>query len=496
MPPLVRNTRMLAAAALLVALAGCVVGPDFRPPEAPPTSVYTSGLLSDVTTSAQVPGGEAQKFVPGNDIPAAWWSLFRSPELDQVIRLALANNPNLAAAQATLRVSLENYRALTGSVLYPSVDASLSATHDKISGASNGQSASHFSPFTLYNASVNVSYNLDLFGGVRRELEALQAQVDSQRFQLHGAYLTITANIVTAAVHEALVRAQIRTTQEILSLQEKQLEVVRRQFQLGAVSRPDVLAQQAQVAQTRATLPPLEQELFRTRHLLAVLAGLLPSEADRLPQFELSSLHLPQELPVSLPSDLVRRRPDIRASESLLHAASAQVGVATANLYPRIRLTATFGSEANTGGDLFSSGTGVWSIGAGIFQPIFQGGALRSQKRAAVAAYEQASALYRATVLQAFQNVADVLRALETDARTLAAQAESEAASVEALDVARKQFDLGSVSFLTLLNAQRQAQQAQIGLVQAQAVRYADSAALFQALGGGWWNDPGPARSE
>ena len=260
------------------------------------------------------------------------------------------------------------------------------------------------------------------------------------------------------------------------------------------MSLPDVLAQQAQVAQTRATLPPLEQELSRTRHLLAVLCGLLPSEAGRLPQFEISSLHLPQELPVSLPSDLVRQRPDIRASESLLHAASAQVGVATANLYPQIRLTASFGSETNAG-NLFTAGSGVWSVGAGLLQPIFHGGALRAQKRAAVAAYEQAAALYQATVLQAFQNVADVLRALETDARTLAAQAESDAASHEALEVTRKQFELGSVSYLSLLNAQRQAQQAQIGLVQAQAVRYADSAALFQALGGGWWNNADMVRT-
>jgi NodT family efflux transporter outer membrane factor (OMF) lipoprotein len=405
-----------------------------------------------------------------------------------VVRQALTNNPTLAAAQATLRQSQENLNALVGSALFPSVDANASVSRQKISGAAFGQPNANFSPFTLYNASVRVSYALDLFGGARRELESLASQVDFQRFQLEAAYLTITSNIVTTAVKEASLRAQLRATQEIVASQEKQLDLVELQFRLGGVTRTDVLAQRGQLAQTRATLPPLEKELEQTRHQLAVLAGRLPSLATTLPEFDLDRLRLPEELPVSLPSSLVRQRPDIRASEALLHAASAQVGVATANLYPQISLSGSYGSEAVTSGTLFSSRTAVWSLGAGVLQPLFHGGELNARHRAAVAAYDQASAQYQERVLLAFQNVADVLRALEADARTLKAQADAEAAARDTLDLTQKQFQLGAVSYLSLLNAERQYQQARISLVQAQAARFADTAALFQALGGGWWN--------
>ena len=276
--------------------------------------------------------------------------------------------------------------------------------------------------------------------------------------------------------------------QSIIASEEKQLAVVERQFELGAIPRTDVLAQRAQVAQTRSLLPQLEKSLFQTRHQLAVLAGILPGDAASLPLFELDSLQLPQDLPISLPSSLVRQRPDIRASEALLHAASAQIGVAAANMLPQLTLSGSYGSEAVRTGALFAAGSGVWSLGAGLTQPIFHGGELRAKKRAAEAAYEQAAAEYRTTVLLAFQNVADVLRALEADARTLKAQSEAVAAAGESYEVTQKQFSLGAVNYLSLLNAQRQYQQALIGLVQAQAARYADTAALFQALGGGWWN--------
>jgi NodT family efflux transporter outer membrane factor (OMF) lipoprotein len=255
-----------------------------------------------------------------------------------------------------------------------------------------------------------------------------------------------------------------------------------------------MLAQRAQVAQTRAQLPQLEKGLFQTRHQLSVLAGILPGDSAALPAFELETLQLPQDLPVSLPSSLVRQRPDIRASESLLHAASAQIGVAAANMLPQLNLSGSYGSEAIRTGALFSTGSGVWSFGAGLTQPLFHGGELSARKRAAEAAYDQAAAAYRSTVLQAFQNVADVLRALDADARSLKAQAEAAAAAGESYELTQKQFSLGAVSYLSILNAQRQYQQARIGLVQAQAARYADTVALFQALGGGWWNrekDPG-----
>ncbi len=454
-----------------VLLTGCAVGPDFRSSKPPSTKAYTATALPEKTAAAPGIGGAAQCFVSGQDISAQWWTLFHSEALDQLIHLALADSPTLAAAQATLRQAQENLRAQVGVVFFPKVDANYSAEREKFTGAVLGQAATTGTTFNLYHASVSVSYLLDIFGGGRRELEALQSQVDYQRFQLEGSYLTLTSNIVTATINEASLRSQIRATREILTVQEKQLDVVECQFQLGGVSRSDVLAQRTQVAQTRATLPPLERNLSQTRHQLAVLAGMLPSEAV-LPEFELDSLQLPQELPVSLPSSLVRQRPDIAASEALWHAACAQVGVATANLYPQITLTGSYGSEAITIGALFNNGPPIWNVGAGLLQHIFRGGELSAKRRAAIALYEQASAQYRETVLQAFQNVADVLRALEADARGLEAQAVAEGAASDTLDLTQKQFQLGAVSYLSLLNAERQYQQARISLVQAQAARF------------------------
>lgn len=441
--------------------------------------------------TAAAPGvaGEAQRFVPGAEIPARWWELFRSEALDRWIREALANSPTLTAAEAALRRSQEIRRARTGD-LFPSVDGNVSATRQKPSGASLGVPNAQINPFTLYNASVDVSYALDLFGKTRRDLEALQAQIDYQGFQLEGAYLTLTSNIVTAAFQEASLRGQLQATRDILSTQEEQLALIEKQFELGGIARTDVLAQRASLAQSRATLPPLEKRLARNRHLLAVLAGRFPADTADLPEFHLEDFRLPQDLPVSLPSSFVRQRPDIRSAEELLHAASAAVGVATANLYPQITLSARYGTETARIGDLFRPGTAVWGIGAGLLQPIFHGGALEANRRAEVDGFDQAAAQYRETVLQAFRDVADVLRALEYDAMTVKAQGEAEAAARDTLDIAKKQVRFGATSYLSLLNAQRQYHLARILLVQAQAGRFADTAALFQALGGGWWNRP------
>jgi NodT family efflux transporter outer membrane factor (OMF) lipoprotein len=455
-------------------------------PESPKTDHYTPAPLPQETAAAPGIGGAAQRFVIGQDIPAQWWTLFHSEALDQLIHQALTNSPTLEAAQATLRQARENLRAEMG-VLLPAVDANASGTRERFSGAAFGEPNLPSSIFNLYNASVTVSYGLDIFGGTRRELEALRSQVAYQNFQLEGAYLALTTNIVTTAVKEASLRAQIEATQEIITAQEKQLDMVEQQFNVGGASRPDVLTQRTQLAQTRATLPPLEKALAQTRHQLAVYAGNLPSDGG-LPEFKLDALQLPQDLPVTVPSQLVRQRPDIRASEALLHQANAQVGVATANLYPQITLSGSYGSETTEFNNLLGSGSGVWSVGASLLQPIFHGGQLTAQRRAAIAAHDQAAAQYRETVLQAFQNVADTLRALEMDAKTLQAQADAESIAHETLELTQKQFQLGAVSYLSLLNAQRQYQQTRIDLVQAQATRYADTAALFQALGGGWWN--------
>ncbi|HYA85786.1 MAG TPA: efflux transporter outer membrane subunit [Nitrospirota bacterium] len=483
--------RITTALSLSLLCYGCLVGPNYHTPSAPRTTTYTSTQYPSKTASAPVAGGEAQQLALGQEIPAEWWTLFHSASLDQLVRQALSGSPTLAAAKATLRESQETLNALVGSVFYPKIDASASVTQQKISGAEFGLSNEKFPPFTLYNASVNVSYALDLFGGARRELETLESQVDFQRFQLEGAYLTITSNVVTTALKEASLRAQIAALNEIMAALETQFDLVEIQFKLGGAARTDVLAQLTQLAQTRATLPPLEKELEQTRHLLAVLAGRLPSESDVLPTFTLEQLHLPAELPVSLPSSLVRQRPDIRASEALLHAASAQIGVATANQYPQINLTGSLGYLATSSSTLFQRESSVYSLGAGLLQPVFHGGQLSAERRAAVAAYDQALAQYQTVVLQAFQNVADVLRALDADARTLKAQAAAAAAARDTLDLTQTEFQLGGVSYLSLLNAERQYQQTKIGLIQAQAARYADTAALFQSLGGGWWNrDP------
>jgi NodT family efflux transporter outer membrane factor (OMF) lipoprotein len=413
--------------------------------------------------------------------------MFRNPNLDSLIRQSLAESPTLVAAGATLRQAQETLRAQSGAVYFPAVDARLSGGRQKVSAAAGGQSGSGGLTYGLYNASLVVSYNLDLFGGGRRELEALRSQVDFQRFQLEAAHLTLTSNIVTTVVREASLRAQLEATREILAVQEELLQLVERQFQLGGSARSEVLTQQTQLAQVRATLPQLEKELSQTRNQLAVYAGKFPSEA-RLPEFRLDELNLPLELPLSLPSLLARQRPDIRASEELLHAANAQIGVATANLFPQITLSGSLGAQAATLGKLLSSGSPIWSLGAGLLQPVFRGGELTAKRRAAIAAHDQAAAQYREVVLQSFRNVADVLQALDSDARALKAQAEVERAAREALGLTQRQFEIGSTNFLLLLNAQRQHQQARIGLIQARAARLADSAALFQALGGGWWN--------
>lgn len=470
-----------------ITIAGCAVGPDFRTPPAPEVKSYTEKPIPAETVSAPGIGGETQRFVEGGDIPAQWWSLFHSEPLDKLIRRALEDNPTLAASEAALRQAGENLSARAGTVLFPSVDANLSASRQRVSGASSGLTDSVAGTFNLFNASVGISYTLDIFGGGRRELEALRAQVDFQRFQLEGAHLTLSSNIVTAAVKEASLRATIQAYRDIVASQTKQLQMVERQSFIGGASRADVLAQQTQLAQTMVILPPLENDLARNRNLLAVLSGQLPGNAV-LPEFRLEDFQLPVELPVSLPSSLVRNRPDVRASEELMHAASANVGVATANLFPQITLTGGGGSNAMRIEDLFSPGTNLWSVGAGLLQPIFHGGELTAKRRAAIAAYEQAQAQYREIVLKAFQDVADVLQALEADARTLRAQAEAEAIARETLVLTEKQFQYGAAGYLTLLNAQRQHQLALIALVRAQSTRFADTAALFQALGRGWWD--------
>jgi len=486
--------RLILFSSCAVLLAACAVGPDYKTPamsRVTEAGAYTPQALPAQTESAPTPGGAAQRLLPGQDISAQWWQVFRSPALDQLIRQALQNSPTIESAQAALLAAQENFNAQSGSLQYPNVTGQIGAQRERASAVSTG--VPNGSLFNLYNASVNVSYTVDVFGANRRVLEGQQAAVEFQRYQLQAAWLALTSNLVTTAIREASLRAQLQATRELLDSQEKQLAVIERQFELGASGRAPVLSQRNVVAQTRATLPPLEKTLAQTRHQLSVYAGKLPSEGG-LAEFELDSLTLPEDLPLSLPSALVRQRPDIRASEALLQQASAQVGVAVANQYPQLTLSASAGSAAMSEGKLFDAPWSFWSLGAGLAGPIFNGGALSARRRAAEANYEQATAQYRSTILSAFQNVADSLRALESDASTLKAQAQVEALSRESLDLATRQYQLGATSYLALLDAQRSYQQARITLVTARAARYADTAALLQSLGGGWWNrEPLPA---
>ncbi len=473
------------SALALLTLSACAVGPDFAPPTPPLVAGYTPERTPAPTASAAVAGGNSQRFDAGRDIPGDWWRVFRSKELDALIAAALHANPSLQAAQATLWQAKENLYAQAG-VLLPNLDANSSATRQRFSPAAFGQSGSA-SIFNLYQTTVNISYAPDVFGGKRRAIEASEALAEYQRFELEATYLTLTSNVVTAAVQVASLRGQIDATQEILKAETDQLEVVRGQFNVGAATRADVLTQESEVATTRATLPPLQKQLEQQRHILLTLTGRFPSQY-RGDHLRLASFHLPTHLPLGLPSQLVEQRPDVRAAEQQMHQASAQIGVAIANRLPQFNLTADYGSAALNTATLFTPQTAIWSVAASGTQPIFHGFTLLHQERAAKAAYEVADAQYRNTVLGAFQNVADALRAIQLDARTLAAQQEAVRAASATLDLSRSQYKLGAITYVTLLNAQRSYAQARLALVQAQAARFADTAALYQALGGGWWN--------
>lgn len=457
-------------------LSGCAVGPDFVRPDPPEATGYVAEPLPAQTAATQIPGGAAQRFIVGGDIPNQWWRAFQSEPLNALIEQALQRNPDLQAAQASLRAARENVFAQRGAYL-PSVEAGASASRGKAAGESI---------YTLRTAQVSVSYALDIFGGNRRLVEALRAEADFQRFQLEAAYLSLTSNVVAAVIRIASLHGQIEATRSTIEFQQEHLELLRRQVELGALPMSNVITQEAELAQSKARLPSLMQALAQQHNFLTVLTGRYPSEAEPI-EVTLASLQLPRELPISVPSALVRQRPDIRAAEALLHAASAQVGVATADRFPRFILTADMGSLAAAGG-LFSAGTGFWSVLGGLTQPLFAGGSLLHRQRAAEALYDQAASAYRSTVLSAFQDVADTLLALKHDADALAAAYAAERATHERRSVARRQMELGDVSYLELLLAEQAYLETRIALVEAQAYRYADTAALFQALGGGWWS--------
>jgi NodT family efflux transporter outer membrane factor (OMF) lipoprotein len=474
---------MLSVAAFLL-LAGCAVGPDFHRPAAPAVEGYTPEAPADPAATNDSKAGAAQHFDVGRGIEGEWWTLFRSDPLEQLVQRALKANPDLDAAQAALRQARENAYAGEGA-LFPSVGASFQAEREAFSGASFGEAGVN-PTFNLVTAQLNVSYAPDVFGGTRRQIEQLRAQADYQRFELEATYLTLTSNLVVAAINEASLRGQIDATEQVIKAEADQLGVVRAQVDAGGASRADLLTQQATLAQSRATLPPLRKQLAQQRDQLVALTGGFPDE-ELDATFDLAGLTLPVNLPLSLPSQLVEQRPDVRAAEAQFHAASANLGVAIANELPQFSIAGTLGSSSIGFTNLFTPATAVWSIVGGITQTLFDAGTLLHKERAAAAGLEQAAAQYRSTVIKAFQNVADALRALQLDADTLHEQAAAEATATDSLALARVQYQAGAINYLTLLNADRTWQQARISLVQAEAARFADTAALFQALGGGWW---------
>ncbi len=486
--------KLLVGVAAAALLSACAVGPDFHRPAAPAVSGYTVQPPAAATTSADVAGGEEQRFVQGGDISQQWWTLFQSPQLSALIGKSLKTNPTVDAAQAALRLAWENVYAQQG-FFYPTIQGNFTASRQRTSATLSPALNSSDTLFSLYTAQVTVGYAPDVFGGNRRQVESLTALAESQRFQLEATYLTLTSNVVAAAVQEASVRAQIAATKGIIEAVTKSRDLLRRQFELGYVAGLDVAAQETALAQAQATLPPLQKQLELTRDLLAALAGGFRSQEPE-ETFELDALQLPQELPVSLPSKLVEQRPDVRAAEAQLHAASAQIGVAIANMLPQITISAATGGTATEFSQMFAPGNPFWTVAAGATQTIFAGGTLLHRKRAAEAAFEQAAAQYRSTVITAFQNVTDTLYALQSDADTLKAAVAAERAAKVSLDLTLKQQQVGYVNYLALLSAQQAYQQTVVNLVQARANRFADTTALFQALGGGWWNRPEGAAAQ
>ena len=492
--PVARAHARYAISAVMAALVcGCAVGPDFGPPAPPDVAGYTAGRPPTRTAASDVSGGASQRFVKSRDIPGDWWRMFRSRPLRDLIERALKNNPDLAAAQAALRVAQANVAAGKGAY-FPAIDGNFSATREKppISGPlvpdENGNLVLPVEPtFNLFTGQVLVSYTPDVFGGIRRNVESLQALSDNQRFLLEATYLTLTSNIVLAAVQEASLRGQIDATQSLIKIATNVLDLLRTQFNAGQIAETDVATQQAALAQVEETLPPLQRQLAAQRHLLSALSGGLPSQ-EPPEKFTISALHLPRDLPLSVPSELVQQRPDLRAAQGTLHSTSALIGIAVANRLPAVTLTANVGSTAPAIDLLFSPGTGAWAITGSVLQPIFHGGTLYQREVAARAAFEQASSLYRSTVVTAFQNVADSLSAIENDAVALQKAVAAENAANRVLAITRRRLELGEVNFLQVLVAQQFYLQALLTRVQAQANRFSDTVALFQSLGGGWWN--------
>lgn len=478
---------LLSMLIVMTTLSGCMVGPNFHPIPGPQPQSYTFKPLKSKTTASASLGqaGKSQEFVIGENISSQWWLVFHSPQINALVQRGIDNSPNLTAAYAALRQAQEELNVQIGSLLLPAVDLNGNATRQRVLTAT--RTSFSFPPiYNLFATTVNVSYTLDLWGANRRTIEQYAAQVDYQQFQLMAAYLNLTTNIVTTIIQMASLQEQLISTRQLAASLQKQLGIFRGQFRLGGVSLENVSSQEAVLGQTLSLIPPLENNYSKSHNALAVLVGAMPNENFDIPR--LREITLPKDLPVSLPSYIVRQRPDVRAYEALVHAASAQIGVATANLLPTFTLSGSRGWQSLFASTLFRPANIIWSMALQATQPIFHGGALIAQRRAAVAAYDLAMANYQQTVLQAFQNVGDSLRALETDSRTLHETRYTELAAKTFFNLTTEQYRLGGASYLAIIVAEQQYRQATIARIQAEAARFADTAILFQALGGGWWN--------
>jgi len=487
--------RLSAVALASLATGACVVGPNFKTPAPPAVSSYAAEPSQTTAGAPGVPGGQAQHFVSGADIPAEWWTLFHSRQLNDLIERALAHNPDLKAAQAALLAAHENTRAQKGAYA-PQVTASPSITREKDPSATLAPvPANNSFAYTLITPTLSVSYTPDVFGLNKRTVEGLAAQEQATRYQMIAVDITLSANVAQAAVQLASLEDQIETTNELIGINRQILSLLQYQKSKGYIGGTDIAAQQTQLSQLEATLPPLIKQRDQQNDLLAVLTGGYPSQLPA-EKFRLASLTLPSDLPLSLPSTLVAQRPDVLQAEENMHAASAAIGVARANRLPNITLGANAGSNALAIGQVFGPGTGFWNIGAALLAPLFDGGTRLHQERGARYAYQQSAEQYRGTVLTAFQNVADTLVALEQDANTLQATAKAAEAAETSLDLSRLQYKDGYAAYLTVLNADQAYGQARLSLVQAEADRFTDTVALFQALGGGWWHQPELAISD
>lgn len=483
-----------SAIAVAAVLCACTVGPDFAPPGPPRTSQYTPATEADGPIDA---GSNAvrQTLRPGETIAADWWTLFQSPQLTEIVDAAMAGNRTIEAAKARLAAAHEAV-AIAAGTLYPQIDFSAGVSRQRVSVASFGlqPGAIHTPPnFNLYSVGPTASYALDVFGGRRRLVEARAADAEAQEYQLHAAYLALSGNTASQAVLIASLRAQLQAVDDITAIDRENLDLVRKSRDAGVAPDADVVIAESQLASDETLRPPLEQQLSQARHAMALLLGRPPGDWSP-PDFDIAGLTLPTELPVSLPSSLVHQRPDILAAEAQLHAASAAIGVATAQLYPDITLSASAGLVALSPARLFEKSALVWSAAAGLTGPIFHGGTLEAQRRATVDEFQATLADYEQTVLASFVQVADLLQALVHDAQLLRAQQRALDAASNSVRLQRLSYTGGGSGVLSVLDAERQYERARLGYVQAETQRYEHTIQLFVAMGGGWWNARVPQR--